>query len=124
MTTWSRRKRLAPDGNTEISDIVITDDRCGIADIDDGEQAMVNKQKAVKRDLTRLRKTQNPQQADLRRERRLRKAKTEFWATKKGTVVAPSGAPKEKESRPRTEKAEEPEPEEIEEETNEQEEES
>jgi len=43
---------------------------------------MVNKEKAVRRELARLRKTQNPQQVDFRRMRQLRKARTKFWATK------------------------------------------
>jgi hypothetical protein len=74
---------------------------------------MVNKLKAAKRETTRLRKTQNPQQADLRRKQKLRKAKTQYRAIKRKVVVAPSEAPEEKETKPT--RAEEPEPEETEE---------
>jgi hypothetical protein len=44
---------------------------------------MVNKEKTAKRDLMRIRKTQNPQQVDFRRMRKLRKARTEYWSFKK-----------------------------------------
>jgi hypothetical protein len=44
---------------------------------------MVNKEKASKRDLIRIRKSQNPQQIDFRRLRKHRKARTEFWSFKK-----------------------------------------
>jgi hypothetical protein len=44
---------------------------------------MVNKEKAAKRDLIRIRKSQNPQQIDFRKMRRHRKARSEFWAFKK-----------------------------------------
>ncbi len=44
---------------------------------------MVNKEKNAKRDLIRIRKTQNPQQIDFRRMRKRRKARTEFWSFKK-----------------------------------------
>ncbi|MHA2004446.1 MAG: hypothetical protein ACW960_10100 [Candidatus Thorarchaeota archaeon] len=44
---------------------------------------MVNKEKASKRDLIRIRKSQNPEQIDFRRMRKHRKARTEFWAFKK-----------------------------------------
>ncbi len=44
---------------------------------------MVNKEKTAKRNLIRIRKTQNPQQVDFRRMRKHRKARTEFWAFKK-----------------------------------------
>ncbi|MFW9889770.1 MAG: hypothetical protein ACFFER_16400 [Candidatus Thorarchaeota archaeon] len=44
---------------------------------------MVNKEKAAKRDLIRVRKSQNPQQIDFRRMRKQRKARSEFWAFKK-----------------------------------------
>jgi hypothetical protein len=54
---------------------------------------MVNKDKAVKRELTRLRKTQNPQVVDFRRMRTLRTAKGKFWGSKK-TVVARAEAVK------------------------------
>lgn len=83
---------------------------------------MVNKSKAAKCDITRLRKVQNPQQTDLKRKRNLREAKTEYRAIKKKTVVTPTEAPEEKETRVKPKKAEEPEPEEIEEEAAEEEE--
>ncbi|MHA2139891.1 MAG: hypothetical protein ACXADC_02395 [Candidatus Thorarchaeota archaeon] len=44
---------------------------------------MVNKEKTAKRDLIRIRKTQNPQQIDFRRMRKHRRARTEFWSFKK-----------------------------------------
>jgi hypothetical protein len=44
---------------------------------------MVNKEKAAKRDLIRIRKSQNPQQIDFRKMRKHRKARSEFWAFKK-----------------------------------------
>ena len=44
---------------------------------------MTNKQKALRRERVRLRKTQNPQQVDYRKMDKLRAAKTEFWKIKK-----------------------------------------
>lgn len=44
---------------------------------------MTNKQKALKRERIRLRKSQNPQQVDCRKIDRLRAARTEFWKIKK-----------------------------------------
>jgi hypothetical protein len=44
---------------------------------------MVNKERAAKRDLIRIRKSQNPQQIDFRKMRKHRKARSEFWAFKK-----------------------------------------
>jgi hypothetical protein len=44
---------------------------------------MVNKEKAAKRDLIRIRKSQNPQQIDFRKMRKHRKARSEFWEFKK-----------------------------------------
>lgn len=44
---------------------------------------MTNKQKALKRERIRLRKSQNPQQVDYRKIDRLRAARTEFWKIKK-----------------------------------------
>ncbi|MHA2064377.1 MAG: hypothetical protein ACXABY_08360 [Candidatus Thorarchaeota archaeon] len=44
---------------------------------------MVNKEKTARRDLTRIRKAQNPQQVSFRRMRKHRKARTEFWSFKK-----------------------------------------
>jgi hypothetical protein len=113
------KEKPCPTGWLGTSDIVITDARCGIAETDDGDKPLVNKQKAVKREITRLRKVQNPQQADLKRTHKLRKAKTEFWAKKKRAVVTPVEAPEEKETRRKPEKAKEPELEEIQEETEE-----
>ena len=49
---------------------------------------MVNKEKAIERELTRLRKGQNPSQVDFRRIRKLRKARTEYWKLKKKPTVA------------------------------------
>lgn len=64
---------------------------------------MVNKQKAVKRDLTRLRKTQNPGQIDFRRMRKLRKTRIEFWKAK--TVGVSTTVKKEvKAEKPKREK--------------------
>ncbi|MHA3962041.1 MAG: hypothetical protein AM325_000760 [Candidatus Thorarchaeota archaeon SMTZ1-45] len=51
---------------------------------------MVNKEKAIKRELTRLRKTQNPEQIDFRRMRKLRAAKTSLWKLKRKHTVAPA----------------------------------
>ncbi|MFX0107674.1 MAG: hypothetical protein ACFE7R_05300 [Candidatus Hodarchaeota archaeon] len=86
---------------------------------------MVNREKAVKKELTRLRKTQNPQQIDFRRMRKLRKARTTYWLTKKRTVVTPEVTrmekeekkkkPKKEEKKPELEVIEEPELEEIDE---------
>jgi hypothetical protein len=50
---------------------------------------MVNKEKAIKVELTRLRKTQNPQQIDFRRMRKLRAAKTSLLKIKRKGTVAP-----------------------------------
>lgn len=110
------KEKSCPTGRLGTSDIVITEARCGIAETGDGDTPLVNKQKAVKREITRLRKVQNPQQADLKRAHKLRKAKTEFWEKKKKTVVTPVEAPEEKQTRSKPEKAKEPELEEIEEE--------
>jgi hypothetical protein len=112
------KKKSCPTGWLGTSDIVITEARCGIAETGDGDTPLVNKQKAVKREITRLRKVQNPQQADLKRAHKLRKAKTEFWEKKKKAVVTPVEAPEE-ETRRKPEKAKEPELEEIQEETEE-----
>ncbi|TFF96432.1 hypothetical protein EU546_01400 [Candidatus Thorarchaeota archaeon] len=68
---------------------------------------MANKEKALKREITRLRKTQNPQQIDLRRMRRARAAKTEMKKLrKKPTLVEPEAADKTKE--PKEKKKAEP----------------
>ena len=50
---------------------------------------MVNKEKAIKRDLIRLRKTQNPTQIDFRRMRKRRAAKTSLLKLKRKGTVAP-----------------------------------
>lgn len=49
---------------------------------------MTNKQKALKRERVRLRKSQNPQQVDYRKIDKLRAARTEFWKIKKRSVKA------------------------------------
>ncbi len=46
----------------------------------------MNKEKALKRELTRLRKTQNASVIDLRRIRQIRRAKMMFWSLKKRSV--------------------------------------
>ena len=50
---------------------------------------MVNKEKAIERELTRLRKNQNPQQIDFRRMRKLRAARTNLLNLKRKKIVAP-----------------------------------
>ncbi|MFW9798847.1 MAG: hypothetical protein ACFFD9_00265, partial [Candidatus Thorarchaeota archaeon] len=68
---------------------------------------MVNKEKAVKREITRLRKRQNPQQVDFRRMRKLRKARAELWSSRKPVVVRPTivrEEKKEKAKKPRKKK--------------------
>ncbi len=50
---------------------------------------MVNKEKAIKIELTRLRKTQNPEQIDFRRMRKLRAARTSLMKVKRKGTVAP-----------------------------------
>lgn len=61
---------------------------------------MVNKEKALERELIRLRKTQNPSQENSRRERKLRKARTEYWKLRKKPSIAVREIPKaEKEKR-------------------------
>jgi hypothetical protein len=68
-------------------------------------------EKAVKRDLRRLRRPQNPSVADFRRLSRLRDAKTRFWGLRKkrgaveGEVREPSTPDK------KVKEAKEPEPE-------------
>ncbi|MGD9395172.1 MAG: hypothetical protein PVJ05_01960 [Candidatus Thorarchaeota archaeon] len=67
---------------------------------------MVNKEKAIKRELTRLRKTQNPEQIDFRKMRKVRAAKTKlFELRRKGTVapvkVAPTEKKKKKKAKPK-----------------------
>ncbi|NHJ13629.1 MAG: hypothetical protein EAX95_08130 [Candidatus Thorarchaeota archaeon] len=76
---------------------------------------MVNKEKALKREIIRLRKTQNAQQIDYRRMRKLRKARTEYWALKtvpgsaKKAIATP--AKPEKKGKKEKEKKKEKEPE-------------
>ena len=44
---------------------------------------MVNTQKTIKHERTRLRRSQNPQQLDFKRMRKAQKVKTKYWASKK-----------------------------------------
>ena len=44
---------------------------------------MVNTEKAIKRNRTRLRRGQNLQQVDLQRMRKIREAKTRYWALRR-----------------------------------------
>jgi hypothetical protein len=44
---------------------------------------MVNTEKAVKRDRTRLRRSQNPQQVDFKRMRKARETGTKYWRLKR-----------------------------------------
>ena len=48
---------------------------------------MVNKTKALERKRTRLIKSQNSGQVDLKRMRRLRRVRTKFWTSKKRAAV-------------------------------------
>lgn len=72
---------------------------------------MVNKEKAARRELIRLRKNQNPQQVDFKRMRRLRDARSDFWALKKKPVTAPVIEVKKKEKPKKAPKKKEKEPE-------------
>ena len=60
---------------------------------------MTNKEKDLKRERVRLRKSQNPQQVDYRRIDKLRSAKTEFWKMKKKSVVSEKIAPSKKDAK-------------------------
>ena len=60
---------------------------------------MTNKEKDLKRERVRLRKSQNPQQVDYRRIDKLRSAKTEFWKMKKKSVVSEKIAPEKKDAK-------------------------
>jgi hypothetical protein len=61
---------------------------------------MVNKEKALERELIRLRKSQNTEQVNFRRMRKLRKARTEYWKLRKKPSIAVREVPKvEKEKR-------------------------
>lgn len=80
---------------------------------------MTNKQKALKRERIRLRKSQNPQQVDYRKIEKLRSARTEFWKIKKRSSKAEEKTISKidtKEAKPEKEKKKEPELEVIEEE--------
>ena len=65
---------------------------------------MVNKEKALERELTRLRKVQNPSQVDFRRLRKLRKARTDYWKIKKTPSFAVTEAPKAKKEKRKSRK--------------------
>ncbi|MCF2135942.1 MAG: hypothetical protein K9W43_01760 [Candidatus Thorarchaeota archaeon] len=73
----------------------------------------MNKEKALKRELTRLRKRQNASAIDFRRMRRLRKARAQFWLLqkRKGVSTAPEKEVSKKEKKKK--KVKEPELEEI-----------
>ena len=48
---------------------------------------MVNTRKTIKRERTRLRRSQNPQQLDFKRMKKAQKVKTKYWkAKKRGTA--------------------------------------
>ena len=66
---------------------------------------MVNKEKSLKRNRTRLSKNQNPQQIDYKRMDQKRSIKTEFWKLKKKGAVIPAKVTASK----KTEKAPKPE---------------
>ncbi len=56
----------------------------------------MNTEKSLRRELTRLRKTQNPSAIDLRRIRRLSRAKTKFWRLRKKTHPSEVTEPEKK----------------------------
>ncbi|MFX1416066.1 MAG: hypothetical protein ACFFC0_04600 [Promethearchaeota archaeon] len=62
---------------------------------------MVNKEKALKRELVRLRKTQNPQQVDSRRMRKMLRTRAKLRTEKRKVVVGPKV---EKEKKPKAKK--------------------
>ncbi|MFX1263760.1 MAG: hypothetical protein ACFFH0_00130 [Promethearchaeota archaeon] len=62
---------------------------------------MVNKEKALKRELVRLRKTQNPQQVDSRRIRKMLRARAKLRSENRKVVVVPKI---EKEKKPKAKK--------------------
>ncbi len=64
---------------------------------------MVNKTKALERKRTRLIKSQNSEQVDLKRMRRLRRINTKFWTSKKKAAVLGEKIPREQ---PKAEKRE------------------
>ncbi|MHA1909097.1 MAG: hypothetical protein ACW98Y_17505 [Candidatus Thorarchaeota archaeon] len=51
---------------------------------------MVNTERTIKRERTRLRKSQNPQQLDFKRMKKAQMAKTKYWASKKRSTVSES----------------------------------
>lgn len=72
----------------------------------------MNKEKSLKRDITRLRKSQNPSPTDFRRAHTLRDKKTQWWSLQKkpseGKVTPSPATPKpekieEKASKPEKE---------------------
>jgi len=72
----------------------------------------LNKEKSLKRDITRLRKSQNPSPTDFRRAHTLRDKKTQWWSLQKkpseGKVTPSPATPKpekieEKASKPEKE---------------------
>ncbi|TFG34141.1 hypothetical protein EU527_05065 [Candidatus Thorarchaeota archaeon] len=82
---------------------------------------MTNKEKSLKRDRTRLRKSQNPQQVDYKQMGKKRSVRTEFWKLKKRGGISdektgvkkterkekPAKEPKKKEKEPELEVIEE-----------------
>jgi hypothetical protein len=50
---------------------------------------MVNKEKSLNQERTRLRKSQNPQQIDFKKMDKKRSVKTEFWKLKKRSAAIP-----------------------------------
>lgn len=83
---------------------------------------MTNKEKSLRRDRTRLRKSQNPQQIDYKQMGKKRSVRTEYWKLKKrgeSSAKRPGKAKAEKKEKPAKEskkKEKEPELEVIEEE--------
>ena len=70
---------------------------------------MVNKTKALERKRTRLIKSQNSEQVDLKRMRRLRQVRTKFWTSKKKAVILGEKIPKEQPKAKKKKRKEEPE---------------
>ena len=65
---------------------------------------MVNKEKALERELIRLRKNQNPQQLDFRRMNKIRKVRTELWKLRRKRIgIASEEAPKKKDQKEKKE---------------------
>ena len=65
---------------------------------------MVNSKKTIKRERTRLRKSQNPQQLDFLRMRKAQKIKTKYWASKKRSPVSESVVVEDKKKKPKKDK--------------------